>query len=399
MASNDAPQVNEGLYGDPPYLTMAGVKDDSEFGNTVQELSTLGCLMGESQSSVPELLDGWKVLRDFVHGLADTMTREVQQQPWDALNAETQGKLLEIAPTMAKRLWDDDNPNFQSSSILVEAWIWRIITSGLFCNPREYATPGWKAFGTLDANLSRRAGTLDGAIHPPELRTVNNREKYKLEHRYHQWRALTYGMLRTDEEVPHTSPDRLALAIVEAMTPAFMFDQDSELSKVLKEEAAKIAACAVEVDGSFLITVHNPMLAYRLPGGTEGELIGTPFNCKGGALEKWDAKVGDEGDPIELVVSPGIFTAGVERLFQPDGGHWVGSWLAPIQVCVGYHKLLSVEGESKVASSTRKRKHAKTQAKKKEAIARKFKEEREAKKRARGEKISGAKAVAEGKQK
>lgn len=102
-------------------------------------------------------------LGEGIRGLALDIMGEAEHRPWDALSARTREKLLEIAPTTVKRFWGDDYDGF----ILIAAWLWRIITDSFLCNPRRYDTPVWKAFGTLDATLSRRAGTLDGAIQPP----------------------------------------------------------------------------------------------------------------------------------------------------------------------------------------------------------------------------------------
>jgi len=386
MASNNALQVNEGLLGDPPYLTRQDVRDDEDFEKLTSRLP--GALMEEAPHP-NQLFKQWETLDGQVRGLAFHIMEQGEPRPWDALSAKTAEKLLEIAPTTAKRFGADDYSGF----ILIAAWLWRIITDGCLCNPSRYDTPVWEAFGTLDAVLSRRAGTIDGAIHRPPLpgkgtKTDSgpamdalttalggsgNMEPYKLEYRYHQWRALTYGMLRHDEAVPHASPDRLARAIVEAVTAAFDLD-DEFLDGFLETSAAELAALAVAVDGYLLIARGNLMPTYRLPGRTEGDIIGRPFResvalamCK---------EFGDQGDPIDMVVAPGIFSTGHR---QVKFGSWLGGWFAPLQVCAGYDKDMSAEpvpttspeggqGEATVAPRTRKR--VKAEAEEKEDAAR-----------------------------
>ena len=252
-------------------------------------------------------------LGEQVLGLAFHIMEKGEPRPWDALNTKTAEKLLEIAPTTAKRFWADDYDGY----ILIAAWLWRIITDGCLCNPSRYDTPVWEAFGTLDAILSRRAGTIDGAIHRPPLPGTGaktdkgpaitaltaafgghgNMQPYQLEYRYHQWRGLTYGMLRHDEAVPHASPDRLSRAIVEAVTAAFDLD-DGFLDGFLETSAAELAARAVAVDGHLLIERGNFMPTYRLPGRTEGDIIGRPFR-ESVALDRCKGIGGDQGDPID----------------------------------------------------------------------------------------------------
>ncbi|KAK3348654.1 hypothetical protein B0T25DRAFT_546180 [Lasiosphaeria hispida] len=386
MASNNALQVNEGLRGD--YLTRMGVEDDEEFAKLVAELPTT--LMDEvPHSTGVNLLQAWKLLGGEVRGLALYISEQAEHRSWDALSAKTREKLLEIAPTTATRFWADNYDGF----ILTTAWLWRIITDGFLCNPCRYDTPVWEAFGTLDAILSRRAGTLDGAIHPPPLPGKSNKngerreaqhtnrlfgaintavgrhgnmEPHLLEYRYHQWRALTYSMLRHDEAGPHASPDRLARAIVEDVTAAFDFDED--FLDILKTSVAQLAAVAVRVDGYFLITSGNLMLTYRLPGRTEGAIIGRPFH-QSKALISW-ASDGAQGDLIDMVVAPGIFSAGNQTATLTAS--WVGGWLFPIEVCVDFYKGMSAEsapatspegdrGESTAAPRTRKRVKAKAE--------------------------------------
>jgi len=440
MASNNALQVNEGLQGDPPYLTRKDVKEDEDYAKIVAVLPS--SLMGEALPPLG-LFKEWKQLGRAVRSFAFYIMEEAERRPWGTLSAKTREKLLGIAPTTAKRFWDDD----YDGDILITAWIWRIITDDILCNPRRYDTPVWEAFGTLDAALSRRAGTLDGAIHPrplsslttsnkndehsevrdtsplidtlnpgtgtnnknhehdevrhtsPLIGTLNpgtgtnnkndehgevcdtslangalnrafgghgNLDSYLLEYRYHQWRALTYGMLRRDEAVPHASPDRLARAIVKDVTAAFDFDQDS-LDGTLETTAAKIAALAVEVDRYLLIATGNSMVTYRLPGRTEGDIIGHPFR-KSAALHRCNGALA-EGRPIDMVVAPGIFSTGIliPTVNENLAGNWVGSWSAPIQVCVDHYNCMSAEsvpatnperGESTAGPRTRKRARA-----------------------------------------
>ncbi|KAK3366701.1 hypothetical protein B0T24DRAFT_596608 [Lasiosphaeria ovina] len=332
-----------------------------------------------------------------VRGLAYSIMEEAEHRPWDALSAKTREKLLEIAPTTAKRFWGDDYDGF----ILIAAWLWRIITDVVLCNPHKYDTPVWEAFGTLDAAQSRRrAGTLDGAILPPPLAgailpplsnktderrhdgtlmsAVNaatngfgNMESFILEYRYHQWRALTYGMLRHDEAVPHASPDRLARAIVEDVTAAFDFDQDF-LDGILETSAAELAVLAVKIDNYILIARGNFMPTYRLPGRTEGDILGRPFYKSAALIRREGA--GDQGDPIDMVVAPGIFTTGTQ-MDDAWTGDWVGAWFAPIQVCVDYFKGTPAEsipatspegGRGKSTAAPRTRKSVKAEAEEKD---------------------------------
>ncbi|KAK0623719.1 hypothetical protein B0T14DRAFT_553833 [Immersiella caudata] len=278
---NNALPVDEGLLGDPPYLDPAAARRDQDFSELVARLP--GTLMDEVviPTDLPRV---WDVLDKRVRGLAFTIADETEHRPWDALNAQTRDKLLEIAPTTAERFWGD-----YDGHTLITAWFWRIITDEVFCNPHRYYTPVWRAFGTLDAVLSRRAGTLDGAIHPhppvsdpvtkmkvtPSTNTLDHvgpinaawghgvMEPFRLGHQYHEWRTFTYSMLRHEEAAPHASPDRLARAMIEAVTAAFDFQDDPE--EVLGSRANEIAELAVRMDGYLLMANRNLMPTYRLP--------------------------------------------------------------------------------------------------------------------------------------
>jgi len=170
MTSNNALQVNEGLQGDPPYLTRKDVKEDEDYAKIVAVLPS--SLMGEAPPPLG-LFEEWKQLGRAVRSFAFYIMENAECRPWGTLSAKTREKLLGIAPTTAKRFWDDD----YDGDILIAAWIWRIITDDILCNPRRYDTPVWEAFGTLDAALSRRAGTLDGAIHPRPLSSLTTSNK------------------------------------------------------------------------------------------------------------------------------------------------------------------------------------------------------------------------------
>lgn len=154
-------------------------------------------------------------------------------------------------------------------------------------------------------------------------------------------------MLRRDEGVPHASPDRLARTIVEDVSAAFDLDQDF-LDKILKTTADELTARVVRIDDCLLIATGNFMPTYRLPGRTEGDIIGRPFH-KSATLFKCDG-AGAEGDPIDIVVAPGIFSTDtqLERCWTGD---WVGTWLTPIRVCVGYYKSMSAESVPATAAS------------------------------------------------
>ncbi|KAK0703414.1 hypothetical protein B0T26DRAFT_806975 [Lasiosphaeria miniovina] len=178
------------------------------------------------------------------------------------------------------------------------AWLWHALDDNLFSDPDKWATPQWKAYGTLCASFRDRARTPDSAITP---------EKHG-EARKVSMEVNEFGIL-DDPTAPHTSLDRLADRLMGKLAEIL---DEAKAPSTYENSIRFLANSAMSTDLNILRAWDHIMVV-----------------CKSHALENYDDIFGRDGDSIDLVVSPGIFQSG-----RPKTGFYEGLWAHPIRVAV-----------------------------------------------------------------
>ncbi len=255
-------------------------------------------------------------------------------RPWGALNPAIRDSLLQLSPERAELYYT----SFFVYKDLIRAWIWRLLREHLFCSPDRWEGPAWKGFGALMSVFSSRAGTIDMAVtrSPISRNRTSNPETYEAvedgpngpavmrEQQYHYWRIFTQMMMRHDlkskpDTTPHTSITRLTGVLMGKL--AEVIDETKYPPHEYEDRVRMISSAAACFDLSCLQARCNLMVAWRLPGVTEAGMVGFPFTPSG-AIKKEVGK-GKEGDPIDFVISPGIFLSGDVMGIHYDEGCWM----------------------------------------------------------------------------
>jgi hypothetical protein len=265
--------------------------------------------------------DIWDILTSKICDLAEKISFTLR--PWDTLSLTTRESLRRLFGGSARPYYEARYASFA----LVQAWLWHALDDNLFSDPDKWATPQWKAFGTLCASFRHRAGTVDSAITREECGGLRAR----VECEFHHWRMLTIRVMMNEwgrfgaNAGQHSSDDRLADRLLGKL--AEIIDEDEEPTTTNEDEVRDIARYAVVSDFKTLGIFSNLMIAWRLPNVV---MKGHPFR-KSPALRNYDKifpKTG-EGRPIDFVVSPGLFLSG-----QPNVRFYEGSWVYPIVVAI-----------------------------------------------------------------
>jgi len=261
-------------------------------------------------------------------------------RPWGALNPVIRDSLLQVSPEKAELYYT--SPFVYDA--LIQAWIWRLVKEHLFCNPDRWEGPLWKGFGALLSLFSRRAGTIDQAVTcthrsstsqhstlTPEQQVLEhaiqriNREAVNLEQQYHYWRVFTLKMIghhlsSRSNEILHTSVERLTGVLMSKLTEVI---DETKYSPQESEECVRILCdAAARFDISSLQWWDNIMMAWHLPCRTDSSMVGFPYT-RSGALRQFVNGSGQEGDPIDFVISPGIFSSGDGYGIRYDEGSWI----------------------------------------------------------------------------
>jgi hypothetical protein len=310
----------------PPYAYPRDLIDaegniDEEMLFQIQNFHSL-VVVGGANSSHP-MGDAWRMLDEYVDRLATTNLR-----PWDTLSLTTRESLRGLFGESAKPYYDSRHAYLA----LVKAWLWHALDDNLFSDPDKWATPQWKAYGTLCASFRRRrAGTLDSAVTLEEHRESG----VFAENEFHYWRMLTMRIM-TEERLggwttnapPHTSVDRLVDRLMGKL--AEIIDESDRPLSTYEDDARRTARFAVSTDLQILRSSPNIMIAWRLPNVASATAMkGRPFR-KSDALRDYDDVFEKEcGDQIDFVVSPGVFQSG-----QPSTRFDEGSWQYPIRVAI-----------------------------------------------------------------
>lgn len=279
-----------------------------------------------SRGSRPGIGTHWETLVELV----DKLASRTSLRPWDTLSLTTQESLRRLFGGSAKPYYDTR----YASAALVQAWLWHAIDDNLFSDPDKWATPQWKAYGTLCASFRDRAGTLDSAITPEERGSSG----LYWENEFHFWRMLTMRMMvKEDPErahvtkaellgtnaAPHTSIDRLADRLMGKL--AEIIDEASTHEDYVR----RTARSAVFTDLAILGAWPHIMIAWRLPNmASAAAMQGHPFR-ESRALQNHDDMYESEGDSIDFVVSPGIFESGHGFV-----RYYEGIWWYPIRVAI-----------------------------------------------------------------
>ncbi|KAK0655620.1 hypothetical protein B0T16DRAFT_397374 [Cercophora newfieldiana] len=293
---------------------------------------TSDMMIGDAASRM-EMYLAWKELVELVARLASG----TELRPWDTLSLTTQESLGRLFAGDARPYYDTK----YASAALVEAWLWHALDDNLFSDPDKWATPQWKAYGTLDAFFHHRAGTLDSAI----TREEHGESGVYAEREFHAWRLITSRIMVntilaqdtsvrdpdsyfTDRPaVQHTSVDRLADRLMGKL--AEITDEAKNPLSWYEDRVRRTARFAVSIDLQIIQSIHHHMIAWRFPSlANAAAMKGHPFR-KSAVLEAYDVGFENEGRPIDFVVSPGIFISGLER-HQFHEGRWVN----PIRVAV-----------------------------------------------------------------
>ncbi|KAK3366711.1 hypothetical protein B0T24DRAFT_596618 [Lasiosphaeria ovina] len=257
----------------------------------------------------PAMKSKWEVLVDFVNKLASSTSL----RPWDTLSLTTQELLRRLLGGSAKPYYDAPD----TSSALMQAWLWYALDDNLFSDLDKWATP---------------------AITPEE----RGESGVYAENEFHYWRIFTIRMMMNEElggvrmtiaevlgtnAAPHTSIDRLADRLMGKL--AEIIDEAESPLSTLEYGVRRTARSAVFTDLAILRAWPHVMIAWRLPNmASAADMQGHPFR-ESPALQYYDDMFESKGDSIDFVVSPGIFESG-----QPITRYYEGIWVCPIRVAI-----------------------------------------------------------------